>query len=183
VDVDTDRLARLGREFLEAIGEDPDRDGLTGTPERWARMWGEFIDYQPGSINTSFEHRGGTDDLVAVSGIQVWSCCEHHLLPFSATIAIGYLPGKTILGLSKFGRVAHDAAHRLQVQERLVSQIADRIMDLTESPDVAVVAQGEHLCMTMRGIRTAATMTSSVMRGRFRDLSPLRAEFLALTRP
>lgn len=179
---DTDTLTRIGRDFLEAIGEDPDREGLQGTPARWARMWQEFIDYDAGSIDTTFEHHGLSDDLVAVSGIRVWSACEHHLLPFRADIAIGYLPGKTILGLSKFGRVAHQAAHRLQVQERLVDDIADRISQITESGDVAVVAQGEHLCMTMRGIRTAATMTSSVMRGRFRDLPPLRAEFLALTR-
>jgi GTP cyclohydrolase I len=173
-------LERIGRELLEAIGEDPNRAGLVDTPARWARWWGEFTDHDPGRVGTAFEHVT-SDDLVVVSGMAVWSLCEHHLLPFSATIAVGYLPNGHVLGLSKFGRIAHAAAHRLQVQERLVAEIADQVEKLTYVPDVAVVARGEHLCMTMRGIRTPATMTSSVMRGRFRELPELRAEFLSLT--
>lgn len=176
---DPARLERLCRELLEAIGEDPDRPGLVDTPARWARWWREFTGHDPGRVDTAFEHIT-TDDLVVVSGMKVWSLCEHHLLPWSAQVAIGYLPNGRVLGLSKFGRLAHAVAHRLQVQERYVAEVADEVEKRCGVPDVAVVARGEHLCMTMRGVRTPATMTSSVMRGRFRELPELRAEFLSL---
>lgn len=177
--VDYDRLLVLGRDLLVALGEDPDREGLQETPRRWASMWREFVDYAPGKVDTVFESVQA-DQVVVVSGMRVWSFCEHHLLPFWCDVSIGYLPADHVLGLSKFARIAHHYAHRLQVQERLVSQIADDVVRLTGSPDVAVVARGEHLCMTMRGVRTPARMTSSVMYGVFRDSPSARAEFLAL---
>jgi len=118
--------------------------------------------------------------MVIVSGIKVWSLCEHHLLPFWCNITIGYIAKNKVLGLSKFGRIAHKYAHQLQIQEQLVSQIADEVCSVTDSNDVAVLAEGEHLCMTMRGIRTPAIMKSSVMRGVFRDKPEARQEFLDL---
>lgn len=175
-------LERIGRELLLALGEDPDRDGLQGTPRRWAKWWKEFIDYDAGQCSTSFEINNA-DSMVAVTGIRVWSLCEHHLLPFNADLSIGYIPKERVLGLSKFARIALKASHRLQVQERLTNDIADLISEYTGSPDVAVIAAGEHLCMTMRGVRSPASMRTSVMRGSFREDEKVRAEFLDLVRP
>jgi GTP cyclohydrolase I len=177
----TDPLEDLCRTLITELGDDPDRPGLIDTPARWARWWREFANYDPGTIDTVFSH-DTLDQMVAVSGIRVWSLCEHHLLPFWCDIAIGYLPNGHVLGLSKFARVAHEVAHRLQVQERLVHDIATTLQTLTGSEDVAVVGRGEHLCMTMRGIRTPATMTTSVMLGRFRQNDATRAEFFELIR-
>lgn len=176
-------LERIGRDLLTAIGEDPDRPGLAATPARFARWWTEFMTTNPADGPMTTFAQTATDDLVVVSGMTVWSLCEHHLLPFNATISIGYLPAGRILGLSKFGRIAHAAAHRLQVQERLVAEIADAVRVAAATTDVAVLAAGEHLCMTMRGVRTPATMTSSALRGRFRDLPELRAEFMSIASP
>ena len=177
--VDREALERIGRELLIAIGEDPERDGLRETPARWAKFWVEFIDHEPGKIATAFEPEV-QDEMIAVCGMQVWSLCEHHLLPFRAVISVAYIPKHKMLGLSKFARIAHKYAHQPQVQERLVSQIADEIERVTGSDDVAVIADGEHLCMTMRGVRTPAGMRTSVMRGAFRTNGTVRAEFLAL---
>ncbi len=177
--VDRTKLQAACRLILDAIGENAGRDGLLDTPRRFADAWAEFIDYEPGRTETTFES-AETDQMVVISGIRVWSLCEHHLLPFSSTVSIGYMATDKVLGLSKFGRIAHEAAHRLQLQERMSQQIADRVAELTGSPDVAVVCRGEHLCMSMRGIRTPAIMVSSVARGLFRDVPSARAEFLSL---
>ncbi|MEU9970469.1 GTP cyclohydrolase I [Streptomyces malaysiensis] len=176
-----DPLIGLARQLLEEIGEDPDRDGLRDTPARFARWWREFINYEPGSLGTLFESIG-TSQLVIVSDIQVWSLCEHHLLPFNCSVTIAYRPAGQLLGLSKFARVAHHYAHRLQVQERLVDQIALEISNLSGTPDVAVIAKGEHLCMSMRGIKAAAQMTSTALRGEFGTSSGLRSELFDLLR-
>lgn len=150
-----------------------------GTPDRFARWWAEFIDYDPGTTDTTFPsiQRG---QMVCVSHIRVWSLCEHHLLPFSCDISVGYLAADRVLGLSKIARVAHRAAHRLQVQERLVAQIGQDIIELSGSTDVAVLAQGEHLCMIMRGVRTEGRMASSYFSGRLEREPFLRSEFLEL---
>jgi GTP cyclohydrolase I len=177
-----DPLVDIGRRLLKEIGEDPERDGLRETPERFARWWREFVDYDPGTIPTLFEATS-SGQLVTVSDIEVWSLCEHHLLPFRCSVTISYRPTGKLLGLSKFARIAHHRAHRLQVQERLVSDIAQDICTTTDSPDVAVIARGEHLCMTMRGIKTSANMTSTAYLGAFRESPELRAELFALTRP
>lgn len=177
-----DPLVDLARQLLKEIGEDPDRDGLRDTPQRFARWWREFIDYEPGTVETLFES-STTGQLVIVSDIQVWSLCEHHLLPFSCSVTIAYRPVGDLLGLSKFARVAHRHAHKLQVQERLVADIASDITRITGAPDVAVIARGEHLCMTMRGIKASALMTSTAFRGAFGEDSVLRGEVLSLARP
>lgn len=164
---------------MVAIGEDPTRSGIAETPRRFASWWREFIEYNPGVLDTTFESVT-TDQMVVVSGMRVWSVCEHHLLPFWCDITVGYIARDQVLGLSKFARIANKFAHRPQIQERLVHEIADEIQAIAQSPDVAVIATGEHLCMTMRGIKTPATMRSSVMRGLFLHGDKVRAEFLTL---
>jgi GTP cyclohydrolase I len=180
--VDFNKLQRIAHDLLVALGEDPERDGLKDTPRRWAKMWREFVEFDPGNIETSFETQS-VDQLIVVSGIRVWSLCEHHLLPFYVDISIGYIPRERILGLSKFARVCQLYAHKLQVQERLVEQIANEIDSLTNSGDIAVLGRGEHLCMTMRGAKATGLMTTSVMHGKFRSEPSLRQEFLELVRP
>lgn len=173
------RLLAIGKELLEALGEDSTREGLLDTPRRFADAWQEFIEYEPGKLNTTFGSVV-SDQLVIVSGIRVWSFCEHHLLPFWCDVHIGYISQDKLLGLSKFARIAHAKAHKLQVQERLVEEIALEVKELAQTDDIAVLAEGEHLCMTMRGIQTPAKMISSVMWGVFREEDSARAEFLAL---
>ncbi len=161
--------------MLLAIGEDPDREGLRETPRRWAAAWREFMEYDPGTTETTFASMA-SDQMVCVSGIRVASLCEHHLLPFWCDVSIGYIPNAKVLGLSKFARIAH----RLQLQERLGEQIADEISRITGTQNVAVVLKGEHYCMATRGIRMPGRMTSSVMRGVFRTESQTRMEFLRM---
>lgn len=178
-EIKQDRLEELCRRLLLTIGEDPNRPGLAETPRRWAAWWKEFMEYDPGKVATVFESVTA-DQMVVVTGMRVYSLCEHHLLPFYCDISIGYIPQGQVLGLSKFARIAHKHAHGLQLQEQLIQQIADEIEDLGGSPHVAVLGRGEHLCMTMRGVETPAQMVTSVMRGRFRDLPHTRAEFLGV---
>lgn len=172
-----DPLEKLIRALLIEIGEDPDRDGLRDTPARCARWWREFVSYEPGKIETTFE-AVTSGQLVQVSDIRVWSLCEHHLLPFWCDVSIAYVAHHRIVGLSKFARIAHDHAHRLQVQERLTVEIADSVTTLSGSPDVAVFANGEHLCMTIRGIRTAAKMYTAELRGVFQADPEMRARLI-----
>jgi GTP cyclohydrolase I len=175
--VEYETLLRIGRELIEALGDDPTRPGLSDTPRRFADWWREFIEYEPGETATSFV---SSSDLVCVTGIRVYSICEHHLLPFWCDVSIAYVPNGRVLGLSKFARIAQQFAHRLQIQEQLGQQIADEVMRIVESKDVAVHIKGEHLCMSMRGIRTPANMISTTMHGVFRENSASRAEFLQM---
>lgn len=177
--VDKQQIEQLISQLLTAIGENPNREGLQQTPARFAKWWAEFIDYDAGKTDTTFESVE-TDQMVAVTGVQVWSLCEHHLLPFNATITMAYITEGQIIGLSKLARIAHKHAHKLQVQERLVTEIANEIQQSTGARSVAVLARGEHLCMTMRGIRTPAQMHSSVLRGQFKDNNDTRLELMAL---
>ena len=174
--VDHAALLRIGHDLLVAIGEDPQRPGIADTPRRFANWWQEFVAYDPGKVDTAFESVT-VDQMVVVSGMRVWSVCEHHLLPFWCDIHVGYIAEDKVLGLSKFARIAHKHAHKPQIQERLVTEIADEIQALTGTHDVAVVAEGVHLCMVMRGVKTEGTMKSSVMRGAFRHAPEVRAEF------
>ncbi len=177
--VDYDALEVVGAQLLVALGESLSDPRVADTPQRFARMWRDFIEQDPGTLDTAFAVDQADGQMVAVSGMRVWSMCEHHLLPFWCDIAIAYIPQQKVLGLSKFARIAHHCASRLQLQERLVEDIAKLVHTLTGSDDVAVIARGEHLCMTMRGVKTPATMTSSVLNGRFKE-GPMRAEFLSL---
>jgi len=172
-------LETIAHDLLIAIGEDPHREGLKETPRRFASLWKEFIDYDPGNTETCFESVT-TDQMVVISGMRVWSLCEHHLLPFWCDVSIGYIACDKVLGLSKFARIAHKYAHTLQLQERLCHQIADELTKIIGTNDVAVLASGHHLCMEMRGIRTPGLMTSSITRGIFRESSEARMEFMQL---
>lgn len=173
------RLQDIASQLLQTIGEDVNREGLQETPRRFADFWREFINYQPGNTNTTFE-AVTTNQMVVLSGIRVWSLCEHHLLPFWCDVSIGYIAERHVIGISKLARIAHKHAHKLQLQERLCHQIADEVTAVTQSDNVAVLARGVHTCMTMRGIRTDAVMSSSVMRGLFMHSEQTRLEFLRL---
>lgn len=179
--VDFDALQSIGRNLLLAIGENPLDPRIKDTPLRFAKWWREFIEYDPGSITTIFNEKK-TDQMIVISGMRVFSLCEHHLLPFFCHVSIGYIPKGKILGLSKFARIAHLAAHKIQTQENMVQEIADTVERVTASKDVAVLGCGEHFCMLMRGIRTQGLMTSSAMRGAFRKEPSARAEFMELAK-
>ena len=174
------RLIELGHELLLALGEDPTREGLADTPRRWADTWLAFLAYDAGPTATAFD-AVETDQMVLLRDVRIWSLCEHHLLPFSASLDIAYLTETRVLGISKLARLAEKHAHRLQLQERLCQQIADDLAAHAHTESVAVLARGQHLCMQMRGVRAReATMITSVVRGAFRVSGPTREEFLRL---
>ncbi|MCQ6556862.1 GTP cyclohydrolase I [Streptomyces sp. C10-9-1] len=180
--VNGERVADLARQLLEAVGEDPQREGLRGTPERFARWWTEFLDHDPGRTDTVFEEDlpAGTDRVVIVRGIVAWSLCEHHLLPMRLELTIGYRPCGSVLGLSKFARIVAAHAHRLQLQERIVDGVAADVAKATGSADVGVVADGVHLCMSMRGVRQDQARTlSHSLSGAFADGGALGSQLLA----
>jgi GTP cyclohydrolase I len=165
--VDIQRAAAAVREILLAIGEDPDRDGLKETPERVARAYEEMftgLETDPAEVlSKTFEI--DHDEMVLVRDIEVWSTCEHHLLPFTGVAHVAYIPAKgRITGLSKLARLVDAFAKRPQVQERLTTQVADALVEHLHPQGVMVVIECEHLCMTMRGVRKpgAKTVTSAV---------------------
>jgi GTP cyclohydrolase IA len=181
---DHDRVVAAVREILIGIGEDPERDGLRDTPERVARAYAEMFSglrQDPESVlATVFDL--GHDELVLVKDIEVWSCCEHHLVPFTGVAHIGYIPSRDgkITGLSKLARLVDLYAKRPQVQERLTTQIADALNRILEPRGVIVVIECEHLCMTMRGVRKPGSKTiTSAVRGQLRDAAT-RAEAMGL---
>ncbi len=181
---DAARAEAAVRELLIAVGEDPDRDGLLDTPARVARMYAEVLGglrEDPAEVlRTSFDL--GHDELVLVRDIEVYSLCEHHLVPFHGVAHVGYVPAADgrITGLSKLARLVDVFARRPQVQERLTSQVADALVEHLQPRGVIVVVECEHLCMSMRGVRkTGARTVTSAMRGQLRDPAT-RAEALAL---
>jgi len=177
--IDERQIASAVSELLfDALGQ-PTREGLDHTPQRVARFWKEFLDYDPGKIDVTFESTS-IDQMIIVTGVRVYSLCEHHLLPITCDVSIGYISGPRVLGLSKLARIAHKYAHRLQLQERMTQQIADEVSQMAGVEDVAVIVEGVHMCMIMRGIRTPGKMITSEMRGRFRDPGRARMEFLNL---
>ncbi|MBK8461988.1 MAG: GTP cyclohydrolase I FolE [Nigerium sp.] len=182
--VDHPRLVAAVREVLVAVGEDPDRDGLRDTPERVARAYAEMF---AGLDQDPADHLGVTfdiahDELVLVKDIEIWSMCEHHLLPFHGVAHIAYIPsadGK-ITGLSKLARLADVYARRPQVQERLTGQIADALVAHLEPRGAMVVVEAEHQCMTMRGVRKPGSKTvTSAVRGALLNAAT-RAEAMSL---
>ncbi|MDQ1402254.1 MAG: cyclohydrolase [Actinomycetota bacterium] len=181
---DLGRIEKAVREILEAIGEDPDRDGLQRTPERVAAMYAEIfrgLNADPGSVlNVTFD--AGHDEMVMVRDIDMHSMCEHHLVPFFGRAHVAYIPNDDgrITGLSKLARLVDCVARRPQVQERLTTQIADEVERVLAPRGVLVVIEAEHLCMSMRGVQKpgAVTVTSAV-RGLFRDSPATRAEAMA----
>jgi GTP cyclohydrolase I len=183
--IDQARIEKAVREILIAVGEDPDRDGLLDTPARVARAYAEQLAgmrQRPEDVlNTVFD--ADHDEMVIVKDIEVYSLCEHHLVPFHGVAHVGYTPNEKgqITGLSKLARLVDVYARRPQVQERMTSQIADALMQVLQPRGVIVVVEAEHLCMTMRGVRKpgAKTLTSAV-RGDFRDQPSTRAEAMSL---
>ncbi|MEV6861285.1 GTP cyclohydrolase I FolE [Streptosporangium subroseum] len=185
IEVDSARIEKAVREILIAIGEDPDRDGLQDTPARVARAYAEQfagLRQTPEDVLTTV-FDVGHDEMVLVRDIEVYSTCEHHLVPFHGVAHVGYIPNEKgqITGLSKLARLVDVYARRPQVQERMTSQIADALMRVLEPRGVIVVIECEHLCMTMRGVRKpGAKTTTSAVRGLFRDSDRTRAEAMAL---
>ena len=183
--MDKARIERAVREILEAVGEDPDREGLQETPSRVARMYEEIfsgLDSDPKEHLKIFNEGGRHEELVLVKDIPLYSVCEHHLLPFIGRAHIAYIPKDgRIIGLSKFARIVDCFARRPQVQERLTAQIADFLYEELEPLGVAVFIEAEHLCMTMRGTRAAGSSTqTSALRGCMRSDAKTRAEVMAL---
>ena len=185
--MDTQRLERAVREILEAVGEDPSREGLLETPARVARMYQEIfsgLEADPKDFLKIFDEGPGHDELVLVKDIPLYSVCEHHLLPFIGRAHIAYIPKNgRIIGLSKFARIVDCFARRPQVQERLTGQIADFLFEQLEPLGVAVFIQAEHLCMTMRGVQKPGTKTvTSIVRGVFASDLSLQQTFLQMVR-
>jgi GTP cyclohydrolase IA len=181
---DQDRVEAAIRELLLAVGEDPDREGLRETPARVARAYREIfagLYQEPGDVlTTTFDI--GHEEMVLVKDIEVYSTCEHHLVPFHGVAHVGYIPCSDgrITGLSKLARLVDVYARRPQVQERLTSQIADALVAELEPRGVLVVVECEHLCMSMRGVRKPGSRTvTSAVRGQMRDVAT-RAEAMSL---
>lgn len=182
--MDKEKIERAVRDILEAIGEDPDREGLRETPKRVANMYEEVFSglSEDAHAHLKLFNEKGNDEMVIVRDIPLYSMCEHHLLPFVGKAHIAYIPsdGK-IIGLSKLARIVNVYAKRPQVQERLTTQIADFLCDELEAKSVAVIIEAEHLCMTMRGVKAAGSQTqTSALRGMARSDARTRAEVMSL---
>lgn len=182
---DRERIVRAVREILEAVGEDPDREGLQRTPERVADMYAEIFEgiNSDASAQMDVVFNAEHDEMIMIRDIPLFSTCEHHLVPFMGHAHVAYIPNKEgqITGLSKLARVVDLLSKRPQVQERLTTQIADAIEHALSPRGVLVVIEAEHLCMTMRGVKKpgAQTVTSAV-RGMFRKNEATRAEAMGL---
>ncbi len=177
-------MEHVYKHLLEQIGEDPTREGLLKTPERAAKAFKYltrgYSQTVEGIVNGAL-FESDTDELVLVKEIELYSLCEHHLLPFIGKCHVGYIPDGKVLGLSKIARLVDMYARRLQVQERLTKQIAETIQSITGALGVAVVIEAQHLCMMMRGVeKQNSVMTTSCLLGAFRDEPSARAEFLSL---
>ena len=181
-----DGVEKAIHDLLIAIGEDPEREGLRETPARMGRAWREVISGMHTDPAAPLEKQFQVDDdeMVMVRGIPFYSLCEHHLLPFFGVAHVAYIPRDgRITGLSKLARVVEGYSHRLQVQERLTAQVADALMEKLDPRGAAVVIEGEHLCMSMRGIKKpGARTTTSALRGVMRSDPRSRAEVLSLIR-
>ena len=175
------------RTLIEWAGDDPDREGLLDTPGRVVRAYEElFSGYESDPreyLERTFEEVAGYDELVVLRDIRVVSFCEHHMLPFLGKAQVGYLPSDRVVGISKLARVVHGFARRLQIQEKLTSEIAGAIHDILQPKGVGVVIVSEHSCMTMRGVNTPGSqLTTSSLTGVIRDDPRTRQEFLEFVR-
>ena len=181
--IDKPKIERAVASIIEAIGEDPKREGLVGTPRRIAEMYDEVFagihDDPKEELQVGFEEEH--HEMVIFKDIPFYSMCEHHFLPFHGLVHIGYVPSGRVVGASKMGRVVEVLAKRPQLQERLTTQIADTIVEVLQPQGVAVVVQAEHLCMTMRGVKIpGSNIVTSATRGLFRRSPLTRSEFLSL---
>ena len=182
---DEAKIRKAVASLIEAIGEDPKREGLVGTPARVAEMYAELfmgINKDPRD-ELSVIYEAGHREMVVIRDIPFYSMCEHHLLPFYGMVHIGYIPDVQgrVVGLSKLARVVEIVAGRPQIQERMTTEIADAIMDGLKPSGVAVVVQAEHLCMIMRGVKkSGSNIVTSAIRGAFRNKPETRTEFFSL---
>jgi GTP cyclohydrolase I len=179
--VDVARAERAARELLEALGADPNEEGLRDTPRRVAAAYAELLTPEPFDM-TTFPNDEGYDELVVVRDIPFHSLCMHHLLPFHGHATVAYIPGERIIGLSKLARVVELFARDLQVQERLTTQVAGWLQQQLRPKGVGVVLEAEHMCMSLRGVQKPGARTlTSALHGLVREDPRTRAEFLALT--
>jgi GTP cyclohydrolase IA len=180
--VDLVRAERAVTDLLAALGQDPSSEQLQDTPRRVAASYAELLTPAPFTL-TTFPNDEGYDELVLARAIPFASLCQHHLLPFTGVAHVGYLPADRILGLSKLARVVELFARRLQLQERLTTQVADWLQTQLAPKGVGVVLEAEHLCMTLRGVQASGARTvTSTLHGRLREDPRSRQEFFALTR-
>lgn len=184
--MNVERVSELIRQLLVEIGEDPDREGLLKTPERYARA----LKFLTSGYSQNLEHiinnavfHSESNNMIICRDIELYSLCEHHILPFFGKAHVGYIARKKVIGLSKLARIVDFYARRLQIQERLTAQIARAIMDHTQAEGVGVVLECRHLCMMMRGVeKQNSVMTTSSVLGSFHDDPITRHEFLQLIR-
>lgn len=181
--IDLPRIERAVTEILEAVGEDPQREGLVATPARVARMYAELL---AGADSDPKEHLKSVfnekcDEVILLRDIPFYSICEHHMAPFIGSACVAYLPDEKVLGVSKLARIVDCFARRLQIQERLTAQIADFLNENLKPQGVAVVLEASHSCMTIRGIKKpGSTMVTSALRGTFKKDPRSRAEVMSL---
>ncbi|MCK2043707.1 GTP cyclohydrolase I FolE [Chromohalobacter salexigens] len=180
----TEELATHYRDIIAGLGEDPDREGLRDTPMRAAKAM-QFLNQGYGQTLESLVNgavfESQTDEMVLIKDIELYSMCEHHLLPFIGKCHIAYLPKGKVLGLSKFARIVDMYARRMQIQENLTRQIAEAVQEVTEARGVGVIVEAQHMCMMMRGVeKQNSCMKTSVMLGAFRNNLNTRQEFLTL---
>ena len=178
-----EKIAELSKDLIVTVGEDPKREGLLKTPMRAAKAWRFFTQGYTADIDTIINDaifKEDCNDMVVVRDIEFFSMCEHHMIPFFGRAHVGYIPNGKVIGLSKVPRIVDMFSRRLQVQERLTNQIANTLKDKLDPTGVAVVMEGRHMCMQMRGVEKQNSFTTtSAMLGQFRKSNETRAEFLS----
>ena len=179
-----DNIVDLTDKLLEEIGEDPKREGLIKTPLRVAKAWNFFSNGYKQNLDDIINNaifNEDSKDMVVVRDVEFFSLCEHHLLPFFGKAHVAYIPDGKVIGLSKIPRIIDMFSRRLQVQERLTRQISETVKDVLEPVGVAVIMEGQHMCMQMRGVEKQSSLaTTSSMLGKFRESDRTRAEFLSI---
>jgi GTP cyclohydrolase I len=182
--MDKSKIARLTRELLIEIGENPDREGLAKTPERVAESWAYLTSGYRSDIQTVINgaiYESEVNNMILCRDIELYSLCEHHMLPFFGSCTIGYIARQKVIGLSKLARIVDHFSRRLQIQERLTAQIARAVCDAVDAEGVGVIIEARHMCMTMRGVgKQHSSMTTSSVLGSFHDDQATRTEFLSL---
>jgi len=182
--MENDKIKNLTKQLIEEIGEDPSREGLLKTPSRVSKAWsffsGGYNQDRDKIINNAVFNEDATD-MVVVRDVEFFSLCEHHLIPFFGRAHVAYLPNGKVIGLSKIPRIIDMFSRRLQVQERLTRQIAETVKEILDPIGVAVIMEGQHMCMQMRGVEKQNSLTTtSSMLGKFRESDRTRAEFLSI---
>ena len=181
---ENEKIKDLTLSLLKEIGEDPAREGLLKTPSRVSKAWGFFSDGYKQDLNKIINNAVFNEDgkdMVVVRDIEFFSLCEHHLLPFFGKAHVAYIPNGKVIGLSKIPRIIDMFSRRLQIQERLTRQLAEAVKDVLDPIGVAVIMEGQHMCMQMRGVEKQSSLaTTSSMLGKFRESDRTRAEFLSI---